>query len=56
MDTGRSAARWQGEIRQAEPGDADEVADLATELAMSFELSRERFRASYRTLLTADGT
>jgi GNAT superfamily N-acetyltransferase len=54
-DTASSAARWQGEIRQAEPGDADGVADLATEFAMSFELSRERFRASYRTLLAADG-
>jgi GNAT superfamily N-acetyltransferase len=46
---------WQAEIRRAGADDADRVAALAAELAMSFEFSAERFRDSYRALLTADG-
>jgi GNAT superfamily N-acetyltransferase len=48
-------ADWQGQIRPAEVGDLDEVATLAAELALSFEFSPERFRASYPKLLAADG-
>jgi len=33
---------WRGEIRQAELGDADDVARLAAELALSFEFSARR--------------
>ena len=47
-------ADWQGRIRRAEAGDAEGVAGLAAELALSFEFSRERFRASYPALLAAD--
>jgi GNAT superfamily N-acetyltransferase len=46
---------WQGEIRQAELGDADEVAGLAAALAMSFEFSAARFRENYPSLLADDG-
>ena len=46
---------WQGEVRQAELGDADEVAGLAAALAMSFEFSAARFRENYPALLAADG-
>jgi GNAT superfamily N-acetyltransferase len=50
-----TATGWQGEIRRAEADDIDGVADLAAELAMSFEFSREQFRVSYPALLAADG-
>jgi GNAT superfamily N-acetyltransferase len=46
---------WRGEIRQAEIGDADEVAGLAAALAMSFEFSAARFRENYPSLLADDG-
>ena len=46
---------WRGEIRQAEFGDADEVAGLAAALAMSFEFSAARFRENYPSLLADDG-
>lgn len=46
---------WHGQIRRAEAGDADGVADLAAELAQSFTFSPERFRANYPALLAADG-
>ena len=46
---------WRGEIRQAELGDADDVARLAAELALSFEFSAARFRENYPVLLAADG-
>lgn len=49
-----TATSWTGEIRAAAPGDANGVADLAAELALSFPFSRERFLASYPRLL-ADG-
>lgn len=48
-------AGWQGQIRRAGVGDADAVADLAAELALSFEFSPQRFRVSYPALLAADG-
>jgi GNAT superfamily N-acetyltransferase len=54
-DAAGAAAGWQGEIRRAEAGDIDGVAALAAELALSFEFSPERFRASYPALLAADG-
>jgi GNAT superfamily N-acetyltransferase len=44
-----------GEIRRAGAGDADAVAGLAADLAMSFEFSAERFRVSFPALLAADG-
>ena len=43
-------ARWQ--IRRAEAGDAEAVADLAAGLAQSFPFSRDRFGVSYPALLT----
>ena len=46
---------WPGEVRQAEGGDADDVARLAAALAMSFEFSAARFRENYPALLAADG-
>ncbi len=46
---------WPGEIRHAGPGDADDVAALAAELAQSFAFSREGFDASYPALLASDG-
>jgi GNAT superfamily N-acetyltransferase len=46
---------WQGEIRQAEAGDVDEVAGLAAALAMSFEFSASRLRENYPSLLAEDG-
>jgi GNAT superfamily N-acetyltransferase len=46
---------WRGEIRQAEFGDADEVARLAAELGMSFEFSAASFRENYPALLAEDG-
>jgi GNAT superfamily N-acetyltransferase len=49
------ATSRRAEIRPARADDADRVAGLAAELAMSFEFSAERFRASYRALLAADG-
>ena len=55
MSTAASATGWQGEIRQAEAGDADGVAGLAAKFSMSFEFSAERFRASYPALLATDG-
>jgi hypothetical protein len=42
---------WPGTIRQASAGDAGDVAELAAELAMSFEFSPQRFRANYPALL-----
>jgi GNAT superfamily N-acetyltransferase len=55
MITADSEIGWQGEIRRAGVGDADSVASLAAELAMSFQFSAESFRASYPALLAADG-
>jgi GNAT superfamily N-acetyltransferase len=55
MDEAGRAAGWHGEIRHAAAGDADGVAALAAELALSFEFSAERFRVSYPALLAADG-
>ncbi|HEX4093813.1 MAG TPA: GNAT family N-acetyltransferase [Trebonia sp.] len=46
---------WQGQIRQAEAGDVDEVAGLAAALALSFEFSAERFRENYPPLLADEG-
>jgi GNAT superfamily N-acetyltransferase len=46
---------WQGEIRQAAEADADDVARLAAELAMSFEFSEVRFREHYPALLAEGG-
>jgi GNAT superfamily N-acetyltransferase len=46
---------WQGQIRQAEFGDVDEVARLAAELGMSFEFSPASFRENYPALLAQDG-
>ncbi|HEX8005065.1 MAG TPA: hypothetical protein VF482_01400 [Trebonia sp.] len=54
MGTTRIAAGRQGKIRHAEPGDADDIAALAAELAHSFAFSREKFRASYPAMLAAD--
>ena len=42
------------EIRRANADDADAVADLAAELAQSFEFSREKFRENYPALFAAD--
>ena len=42
---------WQGHIRQAGPGDVDEVAGLAAALTMSFEFSAAKFRENYPSLL-----
>jgi GNAT superfamily N-acetyltransferase len=41
------------EIRRADADDADAVADLAAELAQSFEFSLEKFRENYPALLVA---
>jgi len=46
---------WHGEIRQATTSDADGVAALAAELALSFEFSREMFTVNYPALLASDG-
>jgi GNAT superfamily N-acetyltransferase len=46
---------WQGQIRQAEPGDVDQIAGLAAALAMSFEFSAAKFRENYPSLLREDG-
>jgi GNAT superfamily N-acetyltransferase len=43
---------WDGQVRPAEAGDADAVAELAAELAQSFPFSREKFQLSYPALLT----
>ena len=42
------------QVRRAEGGDAEAVADLAAVLAQSFPFSRDRFGLSYPALL-ADG-
>jgi GNAT superfamily N-acetyltransferase len=42
------------QIRPADAGDADAVADLAAEMAQSFPLSRTNFHLSYQVLLAAD--
>jgi GNAT superfamily N-acetyltransferase len=55
LSSDEGAAGWHGEIRRAGAGDIDGVAGLAAELAMSFELSPERFRVSYPALLADDG-
>jgi GNAT superfamily N-acetyltransferase len=49
-----NAAGSRPEIRQALTADADGVAGLAAELALSFPFSRERFLASYPALLATD--
>ena len=46
---------WQGEVRRARAGDADDVARLAAALAMSFEFSAVSFRENYPALLAEDG-
>ena len=46
---------WNGAVRAARADDADDVARLAAELAMSFEFSAARFRENYRSLLRDDG-
>lgn len=43
------------QVRHASTGDADAVAGLAGQLAMSFEFSREQFDVSYPVLLDAEG-
>jgi GNAT superfamily N-acetyltransferase len=55
MNASGSETSWPGEIRPAGAGDIDGVAALAAELALSFEFSPQRFRASYPALLAADG-
>jgi GNAT superfamily N-acetyltransferase len=55
MSTADGATGWQGEVRQARAGDADDVARLAAELAMSFEFSPASFRENYPALLAEDG-
>jgi GNAT superfamily N-acetyltransferase len=45
---------WPGEVRRARADDADDVARLAAELAMSFEFSAGRFREHYPSLLADD--
>jgi GNAT superfamily N-acetyltransferase len=55
MNTAGNATGWQGEIRRAGADDADGVATLGAELAMSFEFSAERFRDNYPSLLTEEG-
>ena len=50
-----AAVGWQGKVRHARPCDADDVAWLAAELAMSFEFSQARFREHYPSLLAQDG-
>jgi GNAT superfamily N-acetyltransferase len=55
MSTADGTAGWQGEVRQAQAGDADDVARLAAGLAMSFEFSPASFRANYPALLAEDG-
>ena len=42
-------------VRAAEAADADGVADLAEELAQSFQFSRESFRRNYPGVLAASG-
>jgi GNAT superfamily N-acetyltransferase len=44
------------EIRHADAGDADGVAALSAELALSFPFSPERFRMNYPAVLGAEGT
>jgi GNAT superfamily N-acetyltransferase len=48
-------AGWQREVRHARADDADDVARLAAELAMSFEFSAASFRENYPSLLADDG-
>jgi len=55
MSTADGATGWRSEVRQARAGDADDVARLAAELAMSFEFSAASFRESYPALLAEDG-
>ena len=55
MSTADGTTGGQGEVRQARAGDADDVARLAAELAMSFEFSAARFREHYPSLLADDG-
>lgn len=43
------------EVRRATAGDGDAVADLAAELAQSFNFSRAQFHLNYPALLAADG-
>jgi len=54
MGAADSKTGWPGYVRRAEAGDIDGIAALAAELAMSFEFSPERFRASYPALVAAD--
>jgi GNAT superfamily N-acetyltransferase len=46
---------WKGQVRPAEAGDCEDVAALAAELAQSFTLCPETFRASYPALLADPG-
>ena len=46
---------WNGAVRAARADDADDVARLAAELAMSFEFSAARFREHSPSLLADDG-
>jgi GNAT superfamily N-acetyltransferase len=55
MSTADGPAGWRGQVREARPGDADDVARLAAELAMSFEFAAARFRDNYPALLADDG-
>ena len=55
MDIADAAASGPGQVRPAQPGDADAVAALAAELAQSFPFDPGRFRASYPALLADDG-
>jgi GNAT superfamily N-acetyltransferase len=51
-----TAGGWQGEIRPAAAGDADDVAALAADLALSFPFSPDRFLSNFPDVLAADGT
>jgi GNAT superfamily N-acetyltransferase len=51
----RRPSGWHGDVRHARLEDADDVAQLAAELAMSFEFSAARFRENYPAVLAADG-
>jgi GNAT superfamily N-acetyltransferase len=54
-DAAGGVTGWPGQVRPARAGDIGAVEALAAELALSFEFSPERFRASYPALLAADG-
>jgi GNAT superfamily N-acetyltransferase len=55
MGNAGSATGWPGEIRRARAADADGVAGLAAEFALSFAFRVEAFRVSYPALVADDG-